>query len=87
MTVLTFPSIPTLWQVYFAPTGVSYTYDGVKWVVEPTTLEAVTNSIQDSVAPLFVDGVHNGINVTYNTTNNQLSLALEIDGGDASTTF
>lgn len=89
MTTLTFPSSPTLGQPYDAPNGVQYVYDGVKWIVETTTSSsaAVTNSIQDRVAPLFVNGVHEGINVTYNTSSNQLSLVLEIDGGNASTTF
>lgn len=89
MTVLTFPSSPTLGQSYNAPNGLQYVYDGVKWVVETVTSssEAVTNSIQDRVAPLFVDGVHEGINVTYNVTSNQLSLSLDIDGGIASTNF
>jgi hypothetical protein len=89
MTVLTFPSSPTPGQLYNAPNGLQYIYDSVKWVVQAVTTPSaeVTNSIQDRVAPLFVDGVHNGISVTYNTTNNQLSLALEIDGGNALATF
>ncbi len=89
MTVLTFPSSPILGQIYDAPNGLQYVYDGVKWIVETvaSSSNAVTNSIQDRVAPLFVDGTHNGISVTYHTTNNQLSLALDIDGGDAGTEF
>jgi hypothetical protein len=89
MTVLTFPSSPILGQTYNAPNGLQYVYDGVKWGVESITSssEAVTNLIQDRVAPLFVDGIHNGISVTYNITSNQLSMSLDIDGGNAETIF
>jgi hypothetical protein len=89
MTVLTFPTNPTLGQVYDAPNQIQYVFDGVKWTVETiaSTSLAVTNSVQDRIAPLFVNGVHNGISATYNTVSNQLSLTLSIDGGTASTTF
>jgi len=89
MTALTFPTNPIEGDLYNAPNGLQYVYDGVKWIVQAvaSSSTAITNSIQDRVAPLFVDGVHNGINVTYNTSSNQLSLALDIDGGTAATTY
>lgn len=82
MTVLTFPSSPTVGQVYNADNGVRYVYDGVKWVVETTTStsEAVTNSTQDRVAPMFVDGDHNGISFTYNAATNALTATVTSSG-------
>jgi hypothetical protein len=84
MTVLTFPSNPTLGQIYNAPTGVRYVYDGVKWVVETTTStsEAVTNLTQDRVAPMFVDGDNTGITFTYNAGTNVLSATVTAVNGD-----
>jgi hypothetical protein len=89
MTVLTFPTNPQSGQQYDAPNQIQYVYDGVKWTVltVASTSAAVTDAVQDRVAPLFVNGVHNGISATYNTVSNQLSLTLSIDGGTASTTF
>jgi hypothetical protein len=59
MTVLTFPTNPILGQQYAAPNGIQYVFDGVKWIVETTSSSsaAVTNSVQDRVAPMFVTGV------------------------------
>jgi hypothetical protein len=84
MTVLTFPSNPVNGQVYNAPTGVRYVYDGVKWVVETTTStsEAVTNSTQDRVAPMFVNGNNQGITFTYNAATNVLSADVTAVNGD-----
>jgi hypothetical protein len=75
MTVLTFPSSPTLGQTYDAPNGLQYVYDGVKWVVETISSpsEAVTNSTQDRVAPMFVEGEHDGITFTYDAGTNTMS--------------
>lgn len=84
MTVLTFPSNPIEGQVYNAPNGIRYVYDGVKWVVETTTStsEAVTNSTQDRVAPMFVDGDHEGISFTYNAATNILSATVTAVNGN-----
>jgi hypothetical protein len=84
MTVLTFPSNPTNGQLYNAPNGIRYVYDGVKWVVETTTStsEAVTNSTQDRVAPMFVDGDHEGISFTYNADTNVFSANVTAVNGD-----
>ncbi len=91
MTVLTFPSNPILGQRYNATSinGLQYVYDGVKWVVETiaSSSDAVTNSVQDRVAPLFVNGEHHGISVTYNSTSNELSLTVDVDGGNATTAY
>jgi len=78
MTVLTFPTNPTLGQQYAAPNGIQYVFDGVKWVVETTSSSsaAVTNSTQDRVAPMFVDGTHDGITFSYNAATNVMSAAV-----------
>jgi hypothetical protein len=75
MTVLTFPTNPTLGQRYNAPNQIQYVYDGVKWIVETvaSTSLAVTNSVQDRVAPMFVDGDNTGISFTYNAATNVIS--------------
>lgn len=72
MTVLTFPSSPTSGQQYDAPNGIQYVFDGVKWVVETVTntSEAISNSVQDRVAPMFVNGESNGITFEYDSVTN-----------------
>ena len=84
MTVLTFPSSPILGQVYNAPNGLRYVYDGVKWVVETTSSssEAVTNSTQDRIAPMFVDGDNTGITFSYNAATNVMSAEVTAVNGD-----
>lgn len=44
---------------------------------------------QDYVAQLFVNGVHEGITVEYDDTNNKLNLTVQqdLDGGAASTVY
>ena len=75
MTVLTFPSNPTVGQQYAAPNQIQYVFDGVKWTVETvaSSSAAVTNSTQDRVAPMFVTGDHSGITFTYNAATNVMS--------------
>jgi len=82
MTVLTFPTNPTLGQRYNAPNQIQYVYDGVKWIVETvaSTSLAVTNSVQDRVAPMFVTGPHNGIAFTYNAGTNVISATVTAGG-------
>jgi len=89
MTVLVFPSSPILGQRYDAPNGIQYVYDGVKWTVETTasTSLAVTNSTQDRVAPMFVNGNNTGIVFAYNSNTNTMTTNITIDGGTASTQF
>jgi hypothetical protein len=89
MTVLTFPSNPVEGDTYSAPSGVLYTFDGIKWIVTTTTTTntAVTNFVQDSTASMIANGAHNGLIVDYNNNTNELTLSLDIDGGEASTTF
>lgn len=85
MTALTFPSNPTVGQTYNAPNGIIYVYDGVKWGVESATSssEAVTNSTQDRVAPMFVDGDNQGISFTYDAETNTLSATVTAVNGDS----
>lgn len=84
MTVLTFPSNPIVGQVYNAPNGLRYVYDGIKWVVETvtSTSEAVTNSTQDRVAPMFVDGDNTGITFSYNAATNTMSAEVTAVNGN-----
>lgn len=72
MTVLTFPSSPTQGQRYDAPNDIQYVFDGVKWIVETVTntSEAISNSVQDRVAPMFVNGESNGITFEYDSETN-----------------
>ena len=84
MTVLTFPSNPTNGQRYAAPNGIQYVFDGVKWIVEITTSssEAVSNSTQDRVAPMFVNGDNTGITFTYNSATNVMSAEVTAVNGN-----
>ena len=84
MTVLTFPSNPTPGQQYDAPNQIQYVYDGVKWIVETvsSTSDAVTNSIQDRVAPIFVNGPNQGINFAYNVGTNVMRASVTAVNGD-----
>ena len=85
MTVLTFPTNPTLGQQYAAPNGIQYVVDGVKWTVETvaSSSAAVTNSVQDRVAPMFVTGDHTGIAFTYNAATNVISADVTAVNGDS----
>jgi hypothetical protein len=84
MTVLTFPTNPTNGQRYSAPNGIQYVYDGVKWIVETvaSTSLAVTNSVQDRVAPMFVSGPNTGITFAYNAATNVMSAAVTALNGN-----
>ena len=84
MTVLTFPSSPTIGQQYDAPNGIQYVFDGVKWTVltVASTSAAVTDAVQDRVAPMFVNGPNTGINFTYNAGTNVMSAAVTAVNGN-----
>ena len=84
MTVLTFPSNPTLGQRYNAPNDIQYVFDGIKWIVETvtSTSAAVTNSVQDRIAPMFVDGPNTGITFTYDAETNIMSAAVTAVNGN-----
>jgi len=84
MTVLTFPTNPTNGQRYSAPNGIQYVYDGVKWVVETTSSSsgAITNAMQDRVAPMFVDGDNAGITFAYNAATNVMSASVTAVNGN-----
>lgn len=75
MTILTFPSNPQTGDTYTAPNNAVYLYDGVKWTVQTstTTSPAITNSVQDRVAPMLVNATTTGITFTYDAQTNQLS--------------
>jgi len=84
MTVLTFPTNPQSGQQYDAPNQIQYVFDGVKWTVltVASTSLAVTDAVQDRVAPMFVNGDHDGINFTYNAATNVLSASVTAVNGN-----
>ena len=78
MTALNFPSNPDTGQVYSAPNGTIYIFDGTKWDVQGTTVtaEASINFVQDSVATLFTNMSGNGISFSYDDQTNTMSATL-----------
>ena len=84
MTVLTFPSSPIIGQRYNAPNEIQYVFDGVKWIVETvaTTSAAVTNAVQDRVAPMFVNGPNTGITFAYNAATNVMNASITALNGN-----
>ena len=50
---------------------------------------SLTELAQDYAAQMFLDGVHEGITVTYDDTTNKFNLVVEqdLDGGAASTVY
>ena len=89
MTVLAFPSNPIGGQTYAAPNGVQYVFDSVKWIVETanSSAGAITDSTQDRIAPMFVNGNNNGITFSYNSNSNTMTASITVDGGTALSTF
>jgi hypothetical protein len=75
MTAITFPTDPANDELYTAPNGTVYIWDGEKWVVNSTiyTGPALENLSQDRVAPMFVNGVNTGITFAYDSTTNTLT--------------
>ena len=75
MTAITFPTDPANGELYTAPNGCVYIWDGEKWIVNSTiyTGPALENISQDRVAPMFVNGVNTGITFAYNATTNTLT--------------
>ncbi len=47
----------------------------------------LTELAQDYAAAMIVNGSHSGVVTNYNDENNTLNLTINIDGGNASTTF
>ena len=84
MTVLTFPSSPIIGQRYNAPNEIQYVFDGVKWIVETvaSTSAAVTNAVQDRVAPMFVNGPNTGITFAYNAATNVMNASITALNGN-----
>ena len=83
MTALNFPSNPDTGQVYSAPNGTIYIFDGTKWDVQGTTVtaEASINFVQDSVATLFTNMSGDGISFSYDNQTNTMSATLTATGG------
>jgi len=78
MTAITFPTDPANDELYTAPNGTIYIWDGEKWVVNSTiyTGPALENLSQDRVAPMFVNGVNTGITFAYNATTNVMTTSV-----------
>ena len=78
MTAITFPTDPANNELYTAPNGTVYIWDGEKWVVNSTiyTGPALENLSQDRVAPMFVNGVNTGITFAYNATTNVMTTSV-----------
>jgi len=51
------------------------------------TAADLTLLAQDYAADMFVNEYHNGVTVTYDDEDNKIRLSVNIDGGNASTTF
>ena len=75
MAAITFPTDPANDELYTAPNGTIYIWDGEKWVVNSTiyTGPALENITQDRVAPMFVNGDHTGITFAYDSATNTLT--------------
>ena len=78
MTAITFPADPANGELYTAPNGCVYIWDGEKWVVNSTiyTGPALEDISQDRVAPMFVNGVNTGITFAYNSTTNVMTTSV-----------
>jgi len=78
MTAITFPTDPANGELYTAPNGCVYIWDGEKWAVNSTiyTGQELANISQDRVAPMFVNGVNTGITFAYNSTTNVMTTSV-----------
>jgi len=47
----------------------------------------LTEIAQDYAAAMVTNGIHNGVTVNYDDTANKLNFTVNIDGGDASSSF
>jgi hypothetical protein len=83
MTAITFPTDPANGELYTAPNGSVYIWDGEKWVVNSTiyTGPELENITQDRVAPMFVNGDHTGITFAYDAETNTLTSTVTGGGG------
>ena len=51
------------------------------------SVDGLTELAQDYAASMVVHGAHTGVSVDYDDQNNKLNFTVNIDGGNASTTF
>ena len=86
MTALTFPQNPVIGQLYTTVTGKKYEYDGTKWNTSLSSI-ATTEDMQDRVSTLFTTGTQSGLTVVYDDDNNKMNFTVNIDGGNASSSF
>jgi hypothetical protein len=74
MTAITFPTDPANGELYTAPNGAVYIWDGEKWMVNSTTYTgtALTEITQDRVHSMFTHGENVGISFSYNDSTDKL---------------
>jgi hypothetical protein len=82
MTAITFPTDPANGELYTAPNGAVYIWDGEKWMVNSTTYTgtALTEITQDRVHSMFTHGENVGISFSYNDSTDKLIAT--VSGGD-----
>ena len=72
---LNFPNSPTIGDTYAAPNGVTYTYDGEKWVGQATTISGPTGPTGPTgPVSLEIDG---------GNASTIYTAEIDIDGGNA----
>jgi hypothetical protein len=82
---LQFPSDPaSVGNVYEAPNGVIYYYDGIKWSGHGVPANvSIAESTQDATAAMLAAGTQSGISVTYNDAANSMDLTVQIPTASA----
>ena len=88
MTAITFPTDPANGELYTAPNGAVYIWDGEKWMVNSTTYTgtALTEITQDRVHSMFTHGENVGISFSYNDSTDKLIATVSGGGGGLSIT-
>lgn len=88
MTAIAFPTDPANGNLYTAPNGCVYIWDGEKWMVNSTTYTgtALTEITQDRVHSMFTHGENVGISFSYNDSTDKLIATVSGGGGGLSIT-
>lgn len=77
---LQFPSDPaSVGNVYEAPNGVIYYYDGTKWSGHGVPANvSLSEAVQDATASMLASGIQTGITLNYNDSANSMDLTVQI---------
>jgi hypothetical protein len=80
MTAITFPADPSNGELYTAPNGCVYIWDGEKWAVNSTiyTGASLAEITADRVESLFTHGTNNEVNFTYNDASDKIEASLDL---------